>query len=55
MHHKRKRPKRQRAGCLMCKPWKRNGVRNSVEGDNIRACDKRKLDRDLLKLKEVSI
>lgn len=22
MHHKRKRPKHQRAGCLMCKPWK---------------------------------
>lgn len=21
-HHKRKRPKHQRAGCLMCKPWK---------------------------------
>lgn len=22
MHHKRKRPKAARAGCLMCKPWK---------------------------------
>ena len=22
MHHKRKRPKHQRAGCLMCKPHK---------------------------------
>jgi len=21
-HHKRKRPKHQRAGCLACKPWK---------------------------------
>lgn len=21
-HHKRKRPKSRRAGCLMCKPWK---------------------------------
>lgn len=21
-HHKRKRPKSTRAGCLMCKPWK---------------------------------
>ena len=21
-HHKRRRPKHQRAGCLMCKPWK---------------------------------
>jgi len=25
MHHKRKRPKNSRAGCLMCKPWKVNG------------------------------
>lgn len=24
-HHKRKRPKNRRAGCLMCKPWKMNG------------------------------
>jgi hypothetical protein len=22
MNHKRKRPKHQRAGCLLCKPWK---------------------------------
>lgn len=26
MHHKRGRPKNQRAGCLLCKPHKRNGV-----------------------------
>lgn len=25
MHHKRKRPKNARAGCLMCKPHKMNG------------------------------
>ncbi len=25
MHHKRKRPKNRRAGCLMCKPHKANG------------------------------
>jgi hypothetical protein len=25
MHHKRKRPKDRRAGCLMCKPHKANG------------------------------
>jgi len=24
-HHKRKRPKNRRAGCLMCKPHKANG------------------------------
>lgn len=25
MHHKRKRPKNARAGCLLCKPHKANG------------------------------
>lgn len=25
-HHKRKRPKNRRAGCLMCKPHKANGA-----------------------------
>lgn len=29
MHHKRKRPKNRRAGCLMCKPWKVNGAGGS--------------------------
>jgi len=24
-HHKRKRSKNGRAGCLLCKPWKMNG------------------------------
>lgn len=24
-HHKRRRPKSTRAGCLFCKPWKRQG------------------------------
>lgn len=26
MNHKRKRPKNKRAGCLMCKPNKMNGI-----------------------------
>lgn len=25
-HHKRRRPKSRRAGCLMCKPWKHQRV-----------------------------
>jgi hypothetical protein len=32
MHHKRRRAKNRRAGCLMCKPWKINGV--AREGSN---------------------
>ncbi|HZR84758.1 MAG TPA: hypothetical protein VFD92_26925 [Candidatus Binatia bacterium] len=26
MHHKRRRPKNRRAGCLLCKGWKMNGA-----------------------------
>ena len=29
MHHKRKGPKSTRAGCLLCKPQKRQGARLS--------------------------
>jgi hypothetical protein len=25
-HHKRRRPKNRRAGCLLCKPHKANGI-----------------------------
>jgi len=28
-HHKRRRPKNRRAGCLLCKPWKVNGFSQS--------------------------
>jgi hypothetical protein len=31
MHHKRGRPKNRRAGCLMCKSWKVNGVATESE------------------------
>jgi hypothetical protein len=29
-HHKRKRPKYQRNGCLFCKPHKSNGVKGTA-------------------------
>jgi len=33
-HHKRGRPKNSRAGCLLCKPWKMNGIStNSSQGE----------------------
>jgi hypothetical protein len=42
MHHKRKRPKSARAGCLLCKPHKANGNcprhRNMRFGDFKRHC-----------------
>lgn len=27
-HHKRGKPQSARAGCKLCKPWKKNGCRN---------------------------
>lgn len=30
MHHKRKRPKNSRAGCLLCKPHKGNGQKRRL-------------------------
>lgn len=31
-HHKRRRPRSQRAGCKLCKPWKINGYSKDKEG-----------------------
>jgi len=30
VHHKRGRPRTQRAGCKMCKQWKVNGIRTEA-------------------------
>ena len=38
-HHKRKRPKNRRSGCLMCKPWKMNGARKK---DRMKPSDRRR-------------
>ena len=42
-HHKRKRPKNRRAGCLYCKPHKMNGA---GEGMKLKASVKRKLQKE---------
>ena len=31
-HHKRGRARNRRAGCKLCKYWKRNGFRTEAEG-----------------------
>ena len=41
MHHKRRRPKNRRAGCLLCKPHKANGERGSEA--SLRHADRRAL------------
>lgn len=49
MHHKRKRPKHQRAGCLMCKPWKDERVGGGDRASEIMKRpigDMRKIQRD---------
>lgn len=43
-HHKRKRPKHQRAGCLMCKPYKDERVSKKEQRQTPGI--KRKLQRD---------
>lgn len=35
MNHKRKRPKHQRAGCLMCKPHKDERGKNSAQAQTL--------------------
>lgn len=46
-HHKRKRPKHQRAGCLLCKPWK-DERGSSAKGDHAheKPSVRRKLQKD---------
>lgn len=46
MNHKRKRPKHQRAGCLMCKAWKDERGKNSQSKDRVKPSDRRKLQDD---------
>ena len=41
-HHKRRRPKNRRAGCLLCKPHKANGAKNKVK-----ASDRRKMQDEV--------
>lgn len=33
MHHKRRRHRAARAGCNLCKPWKKNGCHHERPGD----------------------
>lgn len=40
-HHKRRRPKNARAGCLLCKPWKINGFDRRGRADGQRFSDYR--------------
>ena len=35
MHHKRKRPKNRRAGCLLCKPHKANHAKGSFNNQRL--------------------
>jgi hypothetical protein len=35
MHHKRRRPKDRRAGCLLCKPHKFNRAKDQLESQTL--------------------
>ena len=41
-HHKRRRPKNRRAGCLMCKPQKANGAKTNGR-DSLRPIPERRV------------
>ena len=41
-HHKRRRPKNRRSGCLWCKPWKGNGFGRRTRSDGERFSDHRR-------------
>lgn len=47
MHHKRKRPKNRRAGCLMCKPHKMNGAKDRATMQERRAPDVDSFEPDI--------
>lgn len=51
MNHKRRRPKHQRAGCLMCKPWKHEGSSNSVSSQ--RRQERRSVDAEREQLEDL--
>lgn len=42
-HHKRKKPKNARSGCLMCKYWKVNGAKKETQ---LKASERRKIQKD---------
>lgn len=44
MNHKRGKPKNARAGCLLCKPWKGNGMHYDTHRDELA---KESLQQDL--------
>lgn len=46
MNHKRRRPKNRRAGCLLCKPWKANGVNDPPPRERRKLQDRQELRRD---------
>jgi len=47
MHHKRRRPKSRRAGCLLCKPWKANGAKGTEASQTFQERKARQLERSL--------
>jgi hypothetical protein len=45
-HHKRRRPKHQRAGCIFCKPWKDERVGKGKAKEMARPSVRRRLQPD---------
>jgi hypothetical protein len=52
MHHKRRRPKNRRAGCLLCKPHKANHAKGSEAAQTLQ--ERRARARERLMVAEVA-
>lgn len=48
MHHKRRRPKNARSGCLMCKPWKGNRAKGTANSQPRQELEARLREREQL-------
>ncbi len=54
-HHKRGKRKKARAGCLLCKPHKSNGCRNSLASQTWQERRARVSDSELSRTYQVSV
>lgn len=52
-HHKRRKRKSSRAGCICCKPWKANGMKNSSKWGSITVHERRARAREREQLQEI--
>lgn len=55
MHHKRKKPKSSRSGCLMCKPHKANGCGHVGKTDGLNMRNVRRMEAGSSEMKNIHL